>query len=233
MSQLLHRRRSILVAGLFALTAVVSAFSGEDKGAQNDGVAQQISPSPAAEKNSDSGGKERPSITLDMVSPSGPESTHKGPAKQSQVSAGAPSTPSQGRIAPQNDVVNAPPTSPASDLNKSTALALEKLNRVILPEDSVDLFKPKSWYVPPPPPPPPQSVAPPKPTAPSLPFTYMGELEDSGKLTIFLARGDQALEVRQGTVIDKDYRVESVTEGQITFVYVPLNMKQQLARETK
>lgn len=93
-----------------------------------------------------------------------------------------------------------------------------------------DLFAAKSWYVPPPPPPP---APPPPPSAPPMPYTFMGQFyEDSGKLIVFLAKGDVAYTVSEGDVIDNLYKVESATPRQLVLVYLPLKIKQTLMTGT-
>ena len=110
-------------------------------------------------------------------------------------------------------------------------LALEKLHRTDGDADTSenrirDLFQAQSWYVPPPPPP----VAPPPPPAPPpLPFTYMGQLVEAGKLTVFLTRQDQNYVVKAGDTLDNTYRVDRVDAQRMVFTYLPLNMQQTLA----
>jgi hypothetical protein len=65
------------------------------------------------------------------------------------------------------------------------------------------------------------------PSAPPLPFRYLGKLVDGGKLAVFLARGDESLAVAAGERIG-DYRVDSVTDSEVTFTYLPLKTKQSL-----
>jgi len=112
-------------------------------------------------------------------------------------------------------------------------LALDKLARAE-PEDEeieTDLFDAQSWYVPPPPP---QIVKaqlplpPPAPVAPPLPFVYMGTVEDNGRVTIYLAKGDRPYSVAVGDTIEGTYRVESLEGGQIVFTYLPMSLKQTL-----
>jgi hypothetical protein len=69
---------------------------------------------------------------------------------------------------------------------------------------------------------------PPAPGAPPLPFTYLGKLIDGGRLTVFLARGDEHYVVEQGSTIEKIYQVEQVTETAVTFIYLPLRTRQTL-----
>ena len=47
-----------------------------------------------------------------------------------------------------------------------------------------------------------------------------------------LTRGARMLSVRVGEVIDKTYQVVSMQDGQLTFLYLPLNVAQSLATGT-
>lgn len=94
----------------------------------------------------------------------------------------------------------------------------------------VDAFATRSWYVPPPPPPPVVAAPPPKPTAPPLPFAYMGSYDDAeGPIVIMLVRNDRLYTVSEGDLIDGTYRVERIQNGAIEMTYLPLQEKQQLA----
>lgn len=72
-----------------------------------------------------------------------------------------------------------------------------------------------------------------RPTArrepPPLPFVYLGQMVDQGRTTVFVGRGEDHYDVAPGLVIDDTYKVERVTETQVTFVYVPLGTRQVLA----
>ena len=96
----------------------------------------------------------------------------------------------------------------------------------------LDAFASKSWYVPPPPPPPPPAVKPPpppKPTAPPLPFTYIGRFDNPGDPTlILLVRDDRLFTVSQGDTIDATYRVDRIDAGSVELTYLPLKQKQVL-----
>ncbi|MBI4998634.1 MAG: hypothetical protein HZC22_17400 [Rhodocyclales bacterium] len=94
----------------------------------------------------------------------------------------------------------------------------------------VDAFATRTWYVPPPPPPPVVAAPPPKPTAPPLPFAYMGSYDDAeGPTVIMLVRSDRLYTVSEGDLIDGTYRIERVQGGVIEMTYLPLQEKQQLA----
>jgi len=101
--------------------------------------------------------------------------------------------------------------------------------------DKDDLFQSKSWYVPPPPPPKPKYVAPPPPppppppTAPPLPFSFMGSYQEPGdKLVVYLARADKLYAVSPGDTLEGIYKIEGVNAGQLSIMYLPLNIRQNL-----
>lgn len=91
-----------------------------------------------------------------------------------------------------------------------------------------NMFASKSWYVPPPPPPPAPPAAPPPPTAPPLPFTYLGRFRDEGKAVIFLVKDDRVLTVKEGDIIEGNYRVDGIVGSRLDLTYQPLAIKQTL-----
>lgn len=86
-----------------------------------------------------------------------------------------------------------------------------------------------SWYVPPPPPPPPPPAPPPVPTAPPLPFTYLGRYEDAPSRMVILVKGERMYTVAAGDVIEGTYRIERMAPGMVELTYLPLNIKQTLS----
>lgn len=78
---------------------------------------------------------------------------------------------------------------------------------------------------PPPPPPPP----PPKPRAPTLPFQFVGALDEDGGRAVFLLEGTQVHMVRPGDTLGGRYRVERITATSVEFIYLPLKERQSLA----
>lgn len=92
-----------------------------------------------------------------------------------------------------------------------------------------NVFGAISWYVPPPPPPPPPPAPPPKPTAPPLPFGYLGTYQDAAMPVVILVKGDRIYTVSEGDVIDGTYRIEQVAAGQIELTYLPLNIRQLIS----
>ena len=122
-------------------------------------------------------------------------------------------------------------TARTTDAHDSVHLALDKLRRTGDGKLAKlkDAFQVQSWYVPPPPPPAQPAAPPPPPAPPPLPFTYMGQLLDNGKLTVFLTRQDQNYAVKPGDTLDGTYRVDSVDAQRVVLTYLPLNMQQTLA----
>jgi len=110
----------------------------------------------------------------------------------------------------------------------------ERLAPRTIEGDADDAFGIRSWA--PPPPPPPKPVAqskqppppPPKPTAPPLPYRYLGRLEEAGVATIFLGAGERNFAVKPGGTFDNNYRLDAVQSGMLTFTYLPLNIQQTL-----
>jgi len=100
------------------------------------------------------------------------------------------------------------------------------------------LFASHSWYTAPPPPPAPppaptltdeQAAALRAPTAPPLPFTYMGSFAPDGTRPVFfLTRGDRVYDVHVGDILDNTYSIDAFDNGQLTLTYRPLNIQQQL-----
>ena len=104
-------------------------------------------------------------------------------------------------------------------------------------ESANNPFAASSWL---PPPPVEVPVVPevraPAPTAPPVPFTYVGELDaKAAKPQVFLSNGERVLIVSPGEVVDDQYRVESVSESDVVLTYLPLNQTQSVSipREAK
>ncbi len=94
-----------------------------------------------------------------------------------------------------------------------------------------DLFGSRSWA------PPLPSMAPanaevpplpPLPAAPAMPFTYLGKKAADGSWEVYLARGDETVIVHDQTVIDANYRVDTIKPPTMTLVYLPLKLVQTI-----
>jgi hypothetical protein len=130
-------------------------------------------------------------------------------------------------VAPVARKTSGPKEAAGKSLPGSAAgLLLDKLARTPTMVGDLNPFNAKSWYVPPPPPP---LALPPKPTAPPLPFTYMGKLEDEGgRWIIYLAKGEQSYVVKKGETFDSVYRLDGMENGNLVIQYLPLSTKQLL-----
>ena len=93
-----------------------------------------------------------------------------------------------------------------------------------------DLFSSHSWYIAPPPPPPPPPIASAAPSAPPLPYTFLGSYVKSGdKPVYFLVRGDRVFDVRPGDTLENTYAVGNASRGQLQLTYLPLKQDQWLS----
>ena len=136
-------------------------------------------------------------------------------------------------------VVDAPlrqarPASAAAVGREQTAerVRLEKLHKHPLADRPEDAFAPRNWRKPPP-----KSgvaasaavAAPlPPPSAPPLPFAYMGKLLSEESRAVFLTQGERNLIVREGDVIDAIYRVDKLSDADLLFVHLPTGIQQNL-----
>jgi hypothetical protein len=72
--------------------------------------------------------------------------------------------------------------------------------------------------------PPPAPVVQPKPVAPQFPYQYFGRMVDvDGKTLTFLSRDGALVPIKVGTVLDQAYRIDTMTDKQISLTYLPLN----------
>lgn len=98
-------------------------------------------------------------------------------------------------------------------------LRLAALDSRNIGELKTDIFTNKSWYVPPPVTPQP----PPKPTAPPLPFTFLGRMIENGVAVVFVSNRDSNQVVRVGEVVDRVWRVDAIEATRMVLTYLPLN----------
>jgi hypothetical protein len=88
------------------------------------------------------------------------------------------------------------------------------------------LFGSQNWT--PPPPPPPKPGPPPPPMAPPIPFTYIGKKFDGSNWEVYIMRGEQTYVVREQTVLESTYRIDSIKPPTLTLTYLPLQQVQTL-----
>jgi len=136
-----------------------------------------------------------------------------------------------GREKPALEVVESRPA-PAKNTAAAAAIDLGKLKRIAAADaPQNDPFAPRSFA------PAPRARAStgaaaasaPK-AAPPLPFTYVGWVSQDGKTEVYVLRGEELISVEAGQKIEPDYRVDSITEENIRFTYLPMKTRQVLAR---
>lgn len=121
------------------------------------------------------------------------------------------------------------PRARVAEARQPEAVQLGYAKRVVAESTSPNLFVSHSWYVAPPPEPqlPARPVA---PTAPPLPFTLLGSYARKGEpIVFFLVKNDRIFDARVGDVLEKQYSVDAVENGQLRMTYLPLGIKQSLA----
>ena len=148
------------------------------------------------------------------------------------------STPARGAGAPGATAPSAAAPSraihPAQAGRKSAVMnaSFGPSERIVKDTAAASLFSPQSWYVAPPPPPPAPVVyqPPPAPTAPPLPFAFMGSYRTQGGGAVYyLTAGDRVYDVKVGDTLDNTYSVDGVKSGQLLLTYMPLKIQQSLA----
>jgi hypothetical protein len=137
-------------------------------------------------------------------------------------------------IEPVRSPSASPATHGAPSARKSSIVnaTFRMSDRIVKAPAVAALFSAHSWYVAPPPPPPAPVVvqAPPAPTAPPLPFAFIGSYRTEGAgQTYFLTAGDRVYDVRVGDTLDNTYSVDGVKSGQLLLTYMPLKIQQSLA----
>lgn len=89
-----------------------------------------------------------------------------------------------------------------------------------------DPFAPVTWV-----PPEPAIAAPtaaPEPSAPPLPFTYLGRLVEGTDEVVFLGAGQRNLTAKVGDIVEEQWRLTHVAGDRIEFLYLPLGLTQTL-----
>ena len=74
--------------------------------------------------------------------------------------------------------------------------------------------------------PPPIPIA--APTAPPLPFIYLGKKLEGETWEIYLARGEETLIIKEHSELDSSYRVESIQPPNLIVTYLPLKQTQTI-----
>ncbi|KAF2391594.1 hypothetical protein [Pseudomonas frederiksbergensis] len=67
------------------------------------------------------------------------------------------------------------------------------------------------------------------PSAPVMPFQFVGRLHNQSDLQVFLQNGEKIYVVRKGDVIDDTWRIEGISDVELSLVYLPLHLSQTLS----
>jgi len=67
------------------------------------------------------------------------------------------------------------------------------------------------------------------PTAPPMPFQFIGRMDDRTDLQVFLQSGEKIYVVRKGDVIDETWKIEGISDLELSLVYLPLHLSQTLS----
>jgi len=147
----------------------------------------------------------------------------RGAGAQASVSRGSPTAEAAQAVA------GSPVTKEQAQPGEQRILALRPRAELIVERDiggaERRLFSATNWA---PPVVKAKPVDPPLPVAPPLPFAYLGKQLVGGQLEVYVTRGDRVLALRNQTVIEGTYRVESIAPPTMSLTYLPLNQIQKL-----
>jgi len=87
-----------------------------------------------------------------------------------------------------------------------------------------ELFAARSWQ----PPAPPVVAAAPAPVPPPLPYRFAGTMSQGGEQVVLLSKADAVFPAQAGETLDGLYRVESISETEISFLYLPLKHRYRM-----
>ncbi|MFZ6748826.1 hypothetical protein [Undibacterium sp. Ren11W] len=141
------------------------------------------------------------------------------------------------RATPTKKMTVANVKSPASTAAVSAKIENIRPRPKFAPEDSMGdntvasptaMFGNQNWNPPPPPAAKAIPVALVPPSAPPLPFVYLGKSLADGTWEVFLGRGDRTIIVQNNSLIDGTYRVDAIKPPLLFLTYLPLNQIQQL-----
>lgn len=116
------------------------------------------------------------------------------------------------------ETLSAPPGTHAAGQGEETAMIQEIRPRPPAP-GVAKAFTARDWT---------PATSPPPPTAPPLPFVFLGKKLEDGHWQVFLGQDDRTYIVRENEAIDGLYRVEAIRLPAMTLTYLPLRQRQTL-----
>src|SRR5437870_2597206 len=97
--------------------------------------------------------------------------------------------------------------------------------RSVLGRIAADPFSAHSWM---PRPKPTVVTAPPDPVTPPLPYRFAGQFHRESGIEVYVARGEEIFPVKEGDTLDGQYKVDSVSATEVSFVYLPSGARQTM-----
>src|SRR5438128_2195362 len=97
--------------------------------------------------------------------------------------------------------------------------------RSVLGRIAADPFSAHSWM---PRPKPAVVTAPPDPVTPPLPYRFAGQFHRESGIEVYVARGEEIFPVKEGDTLDGQYKVDSVSATEVSFVYLPSGARQTM-----
>src|SRR6266853_877208 len=127
--------------------------------------------------------------------------------------------------------VKAPASGASGDAEHAAAPASEAKHpgipaRFALGRIAADPFSAQSWL--PRRKPAVVSSAPPEPVTPPLPYRFAGQFHRESGMEVYVARGEEIFPVNAGDTLDGQYKVDSVSTTEVSFIYLPTGARQTL-----
>src|SRR5213083_2713617 len=110
---------------------------------------------------------------------------------------------------------------PASEAKQPGIPARSALGRI-----AADPFSAQSWL--PRRKPAVVSSAPPEPVTPPLPYRFAGQFHRESGIEVYVARGEEVFPVKEGDTLDGQYKVDSVSATEVSFIFLPSGARQTL-----
>ena len=134
----------------------------------------------------------------------------------------------RGPAAPTSE--KAPASGASQDPGHSAAPASQATQpgipaRSVLGRIAADPFSAHSWM---PRPKPAVVTAPPDPVTPPLPYRFAGQFHRESGIEVYVARGEEIFPVKEGDTLDGQYKVDSVSATEVSFVYLPSGARQTM-----
>jgi len=107
---------------------------------------------------------------------------------------------------------------PASEAKQPGIPARSALGRI-----AADPFSAQSWL---PRRKPAVVSAPPDPVTPPLPYRFAGQFQRESGIEVYVARGEEIFPAKEGDTLDGQYKVDSVSATEVSFIYLPTGARQ-------